>query len=199
MSSPPLRSHAPCCTAVQAAGSLISGLTLTPGSDPEPASSFLREASSLRSGHPVCGPWRSAARNWRWPCPSCRTQQVRTPGRPVRDELGHAKFLARSDSASIAACRAAFVVCTRFTACTSRPRLAPPSCSELELTCCSVPADGIRASCWAISCARASRSPGATTSSTSPTQESRRSGGDVLKSHVGLTQGTCHQRGESVE
>src|SRR5208282_1096263 len=42
MSSPPLRSLARLCRVAQAAGSLIGGLTLTPGSDPEPASSFLR-------------------------------------------------------------------------------------------------------------------------------------------------------------
>jgi hypothetical protein len=46
MSSPPLRNLALLCGVAQAAGSLISGRTLTPGSDPEPASSFLRGASS---------------------------------------------------------------------------------------------------------------------------------------------------------
>jgi len=41
------------CRAVQAVGSLTSGLALTPGSDPGFASSSLRGASSWRSGHPV--------------------------------------------------------------------------------------------------------------------------------------------------
>jgi hypothetical protein len=34
---------------------------VAPGPDPECASSSLRGASFWRSGHPVCGPWRSAA------------------------------------------------------------------------------------------------------------------------------------------
>ena len=107
MSSPPLRSLASSCTAAQAAGSLFNGLALTPGSDPESASSFLRGASSWRPGHPVCGPWRSAARNWRWPCPPRRTQRARTPDRPVRAKLGHTIYLSRSDSAFFATCRVA--------------------------------------------------------------------------------------------
>ena len=94
------------CWVIRAAGSLKSGLALTPGSDPESASSFLRGASSWRPGHPVCGPWRSAAGNWRWPRPPRRTQQARTPGRPVRSKLCHAKFVVRLDSALFATCRA---------------------------------------------------------------------------------------------
>jgi hypothetical protein len=116
---PILEQVQPSCRPVQAAGSLIRGLTLTPGSDPEPASSFLRGASSRRSGHPVCGPWRSAARNWRWPRLSCEAQKARTPGRPVRAELGDAMFLARSDSAFFIACRVAF-------ACARAQSAAPP-------------------------------------------------------------------------
>jgi hypothetical protein len=107
MSNPPLRSQAASCKAAQAAGSLKCGLALTPGSDPESASSFLRGASSRRPGHPVCGPWRSVARNWRWPCPPRWTQEARTPDRPVRAKLGHAIFLARSDSAFFVTCRVA--------------------------------------------------------------------------------------------
>jgi hypothetical protein len=140
MSSPPSRSLAPSCRVAQAAGSSFSGLALTPGSDPEPASSFLREASSRRSGHPVCGPWRSAAKNWRWPRLSCQAQQARTPGRPVRAKRGHATLLARSDSAFFIACRGAFVVCPGFSAHTYRPGLAPPYCSKLDLNSCSAPA-----------------------------------------------------------
>ena len=85
-----------------------SGLALAPGSDPESASSFLRRASSWRPGHPVCGPWRSNARNWRWPCPPRQTRQARTPGRPVRAKLGHATTWVRPDSAHFTARRAAF-------------------------------------------------------------------------------------------
>jgi hypothetical protein len=94
------------CWLIRAAGSLKSGPALTPGSDPESASSFLRGASSWRSGHPVCGPWRSVAGNWRWPCPPRRTQEARTPGRPVRSQLCHAKFPVRLDSTLFATCRA---------------------------------------------------------------------------------------------
>jgi hypothetical protein len=137
---PTLERARPSCWVIRAAGSLISGLALTPGSDPESASSFLRGASSWRSGHPVCGPWRSAARNWRWPCPPRRTQQARTPGRPVRAKLGHAIFLARSDSAFFAACRAAL----EYAPATKRPQsslhLAVSICSKLASIPCSVPA-----------------------------------------------------------
>jgi hypothetical protein len=103
---PTLEKAQPSCWFIRAAGSLKSGPALTPGSDPESASSSLRGASFWRSGHPVCGPWRSAARNWRWPCPPRRTQQARTPGRPVRSKLDHAKSLVRFDSALFATCRA---------------------------------------------------------------------------------------------
>ncbi len=89
---PTLEWPRPLCWVIRAAGSLKCRLALTPGSDPESASSFLRGASSWRSGHPVCGPWRSAARNWRWPCPPRRTQQARTPGWPVRAKLCLALF-----------------------------------------------------------------------------------------------------------
>ena len=103
---PTLERAQPSCWVVRAAGSLKSGLALAPGSDPESASSFPRGASSWRPGHPVCGARRSVARNWRWPCPPRRTQQARTPGRPVRAQLCHASFLVRLDSAFFAACRA---------------------------------------------------------------------------------------------
>ena len=96
---PTLERIRPSCRVARAAGSSISRLALTPGSDPESASSFLRGASSQRPGHPVRGPWWSAARNWRWPYPPRRTQRARTPGRHVRTQLGHAIFLARSHSA----------------------------------------------------------------------------------------------------
>jgi hypothetical protein len=56
---PTLEQAQPSCWVVRAAGSLKSGLALAPGSDPESVSSFLRGAWSERSGHPVCGPWRS--------------------------------------------------------------------------------------------------------------------------------------------
>jgi hypothetical protein len=67
---PTLEQAQPSCWAIRAAGSLKGGLALAPGSDPESASSLPRGASSWRPGHPVCGPWRSAARNWRWPRPT---------------------------------------------------------------------------------------------------------------------------------
>ena len=105
---PTLEQAQPSCWDIRAAGSLKSGLALTPGSDPESASSFLRGASSWRPGHPVCGPRRSVARNWRWPCPPRQTQKARTPGRPVRAQLCHALCLVRPDSASFGACRVAF-------------------------------------------------------------------------------------------
>ena len=132
-SSPPSSEPGHRAGSIRAAGSLKSGLALTPGSDPESASSFLRGASSWRSGHPVCGPWRSAARNWRWPCPPRRTQQARTPGRPVRAKLGHAKFLVRSDSAFFAACRAAPGHAPNSMGMHSPVKVAPPSCSQLAI------------------------------------------------------------------
>jgi hypothetical protein len=103
---PTLEEAQPSCWVIRAAGSLKSGPALTPGSDPESASSSLRGTSFWRSGHPVCGPWLSAARNWRWPCPPRQTREARTPGRPVRAQLCHALFLVRPDSALFAACRA---------------------------------------------------------------------------------------------
>ena len=80
----------------------------------------------------ICGPRRSAARNWRWPCPSRRTRQTRTPGRHVRSNLRHAKFLVRFDSALFETCRAA----PAYAAIASRPiqlPSAPPS-SRSKLT-----------------------------------------------------------------
>jgi hypothetical protein len=103
---PTLEQAQPSCWVIRAAGSLKSGPALAPGSDPESASSFLRGASSWRSGHPVCGPWRSAAMNWRWPCPPRRTQQTRTPGRLARSKLHHAKSLVRFNSVFLATRRA---------------------------------------------------------------------------------------------
>ena len=133
------RATRPSCRVIRAAGSLKSGLALTPGSDPESASSFLRGASSWWSGHPVCGPWRTAARNWRWPCPPRRTQQARTPGRPVRAKRGHATFLARSDSAFFAACRAALEYAPAPKQPQSSLHLAVSICSKMASIPCSVP------------------------------------------------------------
>ena len=79
---PTLEQAQPLCWVIRAAGSLKSGLALAPGSDPESASSSLRGASTWRSGHPVCGPWRSVARNWRWPRPPRRAQPARRLGGP---------------------------------------------------------------------------------------------------------------------
>jgi len=68
MSSPPLSKPAS-RSVTQAAGSLISGLALAPGPDPESASSSLRGASSWRSGHPVVARGGLRRVNWRWLCP----------------------------------------------------------------------------------------------------------------------------------
>ena len=51
----------PLCWVVRAASFLKSGLALTPGSDPESASRFLRGASSQRPGQPTCL-WPAAVR-----------------------------------------------------------------------------------------------------------------------------------------
>ncbi len=117
---------------------------MTPGSDPESASSFLRGASPRRSGHPVCGPWRSAARNWRWPCPARRTQQARTPRWPVRAKLGHAILLARSDSAFFEPCRAAIEYARAPKQPQSPLYLAVPICSKLAWIQWSVPVASLR-------------------------------------------------------
>jgi len=57
------------CRAVQAAGSLNSRLALTPGPDPDSASSSLWGASSWRPGHPVAARGGPLWVNWRWPYP----------------------------------------------------------------------------------------------------------------------------------
>ena len=124
---PTLEKTRPWCWVIRAAGSSKSRLALAPGSDPESASSFLRGASSWRPGHPVCGPRRSAARNWRWPRPPRRTHQARTPGRPVRLELCHALFLVRSDSAFFEACRAVFACARRSVRHTANQRWHSPN------------------------------------------------------------------------
>ena len=121
---PTLEQAQPLCWVIRAAGSLKSGLALAPGSDPESASSSLRGASTWRSGHPVCGPWRSVARNWRWPRPPRRAQPARAPGRPVRSKLCHAQLLARFDSAFFATCRATWVCADHVVPCPATKRAA---------------------------------------------------------------------------
>jgi hypothetical protein len=97
------------CWLIQSFGSLRSGLALAPGSGPESTRSFLQGASPRPSGHPVCGPSQSAARNWRSPSPPRRTQEARTPGRPERTQPCHVLYLVRSDAAFFATYRAALV------------------------------------------------------------------------------------------
>ena len=65
------------------------------------------------------------------PSTHAETQQARTPGRPVRAKLCHAIFLARSDSAFFAACRAAWVYAPGPKHPTSRRHLALSICSKL--------------------------------------------------------------------